>query len=196
LEHALARTWWVYGLRGIVAISLGVLALMWPGITQLGLVGMFAVYALVTGVVSVAGAIKQRPTSTEWCPVLLTGFVGIGAGVLAIDHPSVTMLALVLLMGLNAVATGFLDIAHARELRRATRSEWLIVLSGLVSIAFGVLVMLFPSAGALAMVWLVAGYAILTGMFFLSFAARAWVRARKLLARKAPAAGPRHGLQT
>jgi uncharacterized membrane protein HdeD (DUF308 family) len=196
LEHALARTWWVYGLRGVVAISLGVLALMWPGITQMGLVGLFALYALVTGLVSVAGSIKQRPTSTEWCPVLLTGCVGIGAAVLVIDHPSVTMLALVLLVGLNAIAMGLLDIAYARELRWATKGEWLIVLSGLVSIAFGMLIILSPSAGALAMVWLIAGYAILTGMFFLSFAAHAWVWTRKLLARKAPAAGSRHGLQT
>jgi uncharacterized membrane protein HdeD (DUF308 family) len=192
LDDGLARTWWVCGLRGVVAIALGVLALMWPGITLMGLVALFAAFALASGVVSVAGAIRHRHATGEWSLILLIGFVSIGAGILAIDHPAITALALVLLMGVNAIVTGILDILFAMEVRRALKGEWLIVLSGLVSIVFGVLVILFPTAGALAMVWLIAGYAILTGMFFLSFAARAWVRTRKHHARKA---GSRHELQ-
>ena len=89
------------------------------------------------------------------------------------------MLALVLLMGINAIATGILDIVFAIELRRSLREEWPIVLSGLVSIVFGALVVLFPTAGALAIVWLLAVCAILTGVLFLSFAARAGMRARQ-----------------
>jgi uncharacterized membrane protein HdeD (DUF308 family) len=175
-----------------------VLALLWPGVTLLGLVGLFAAFALLTGVVLAAGALRQRHASSDWCPILLIGFIGIGAGVLAIDHPAITVLALVVLMGLNAIVTGVLDIAFALEVRRGLKGGWLIVLSGLVSIIFGALVILFPSAGALAMVWLIAIYAILTGMFFLSFAAHAWVRTRRTRGRGAPAASSHHdrGLQT
>jgi len=195
LEDGLARAWWVCGLRGMVAIAFGVLALMWPGLTLMGLIALFAAFALAGGIVSVVGAIRYWHTSSDWGLVLLIGFVSIGAGILAIDHPAITALALVLLMGLNAIATGILDILLAIELRRALKGEWLIVLSGLVSIIFGVLVILLPSAGALAMVWLIAVYAILTGMFFLLFAARAWMRTGKRHARAAADPGSPHGLQ-
>lgn len=179
-----------------MAIAFGVLALMWPGPTLMGLVALFAAFALASGIVSVVGAIRHRHTSSDWCLILVIGFVSIGAGVLAIDHPSITALALVLLMGLNAIATGILDILFAIELRRALKGEWLIVLSGLVSIIFGALVILFPSAGALALVWLIAAYAILTGMFFLSFAARAGMLTRQRRAHETDRPDSRHGLQT
>jgi uncharacterized membrane protein HdeD (DUF308 family) len=193
LDDGCLKAWWVCGLRGLIAISLGVLAVTWPHITLMGLVALFAAFALASGIVSVAGAVRNRHASSDWGLLLLIGFVSIGAGILAIDHPAITVLALVLLMGLNAIVTGVLDILFAIELRRALRGEWLIVLSGLVSIIFGVLVILFPSAGALAMVWLFAVYAILTGVLFLSFAPRAWARTRESRGRGTDS---HHGLQT
>lgn len=186
MDDGWAKAWWVCGLRGLIAISLGVLALMWPGITLMGLVALFAAFALATGIVSVAGAVRNRHTSADWGLILLIGFVSIGAGILAIDHPAITALALVLLMGLNAIATGVLDILFAIELGRNWREEWPIVLSSLASIVFGALVVLFPSAGALALVWLLAVYAIVTGALFLSFAPRAWMRARQARAAARP----------
>jgi uncharacterized membrane protein HdeD (DUF308 family) len=196
LDDGCSKAWWVCGLRGLIAISLGVVAVTWPHITLMGLVALFAAFALASGIISVAGAIRNRHASSDWGLLLLIGFVSIGAGVLAIDHPAITVLALVLLMAAAAIITGVLDIVFAIELRRALRGEWLIVLSGLVSIAFGALVALFPSAGALAMVWLFALYAILTGVLFLSFAARAWRRTRYSRTRAARGADSRHRLQT
>jgi uncharacterized membrane protein HdeD (DUF308 family) len=198
VDDGLVRTWWAYGLRGAVAISFGVLALMWPGLTLVGLAALFAAFALIGGVVSMAAAIRHRQAGGDWGLVFLIGVVSIGAGIVAIDHPTFTMVALVLLMGVNAIVTGALDIAFAVRLRRVIEGECLLVAAGVLSIIFGVLLVLFPSAGALALVWLIAFYAILTGMLLLALAARAWGRAKKIDAGRHMDGGEagRHGLQT
>jgi uncharacterized membrane protein HdeD (DUF308 family) len=166
----------MFAWRGVVALLFGVLALAWPGLTLLWLVALFAAYALIGGGISVVAGIKFRKSADYWWLALLLGLVSLGAGVIAILHPGLTALVLVLLMGANAIVTGVLDIALAIQLRKAIRGEWVLVLAGLVSIAFGVLVFLFPAAGALAMVWMISVYAIALGVLLLI---AAW-RARKL----------------
>jgi uncharacterized membrane protein HdeD (DUF308 family) len=166
----------MFAWRGVVALLFGVLALAWPGLTLLWLVALFAAYALIGGGISVFAGIKFRKAADHWWLALLLGLVSLGAGVIAIVHPDLTALVLVLLMGANAIVTGVLDIALAIQLRKAMRGEWVLVLAGLVSIVFGVLVFLFPAAGALAMVWMISFYAIASGVLLL---VAAW-RARKL----------------
>jgi uncharacterized membrane protein HdeD (DUF308 family) len=175
MANALSRTWWMFALRGTIAVLFGVLALAWPGLTLLWLVALFAAFALLSGGASVVGAIKTRKSGDHWWLALLLGLASLGAGVIAIFHPDLTALVLVLLMGANAIVTGVLDIALAARLRRASRVEWLLVLAGLVSIVFGVLVFLYPAAGALALVWLISVYALMSGALLL---VAAW-RARK-----------------
>jgi uncharacterized membrane protein HdeD (DUF308 family) len=167
---------WMLALRGLAAIAFGVLALIWPGITLLVLVALFAAYALVAGVASIVGAVKMRTMERRWWLPLVLGIVSVAAAVIALFYPSLTALALVLLMGANAIVTGVLDIALGVRLRKAIRGEWLLIIAGIVSIAFGLLVFLFPGAGALAMVWLISVYAIASGILLL---AAAW-RARSL----------------
>ena len=198
VDDGLVRTWWAYGLRGAVAISFGVLALMWPGLTLVGLVALFAAFALIGGVVSMAAAIRHRQAGGDWGLVFLIGAVSMGAGIVAIDHPTFTMVALVLLMGINAIVTGALDIAFAVRLRRVIEGECLLIAAGLLSMIFGVLLVLFPSAGALALIWLIAIYAMLTGMLLLALAGRAWGRTKKIDAGRRMDNGEsgRHGLQT
>jgi len=93
--------------------------------------------------------------------------------------PGLTALVLVLVMGANALVTGVLDIATAIWLRQRMGGEWLLILSGIASVVFGVLVFLFPGAGALALVWLISVHAIVTGtlLLALAFRVRAWARA-------------------
>jgi uncharacterized membrane protein HdeD (DUF308 family) len=110
------------------------------------------------------GAFQYRKVDDHWWLALLLGLASLGAGVIAIIHPALTALVLVLLMGANAIVTGVLDVALAIWLRRVIRGEWVLVLAGLVSITFGVLVFLFPGAGALALVWLISVYAIMSGI--------------------------------
>lgn len=166
------QPWWVPALRGAVAIVFGALALMWPGITLLSLIALFAAYALLTGTASVYGAIRNKKRDDTWWLPLLLGLVGIGAGVIAVIHPGLTALVLVLLIGANALVSGVLDIAMAIRLRKIIKGEWLLALSGLMSVIFGALVFLFPGAGALALIWLISLYAFLTGALLLGLAFR------------------------
>jgi uncharacterized membrane protein HdeD (DUF308 family) len=178
MNDSLMRSWWVPALRGVIAILFGVLALTWPGLTLLSLVALFAAYALLSGAVSVVGAIKNRKRDDEWWLLLLVGLVGIGAGVIAVIHPGLTGLVLVLMIAANALITGVLDVAAAIRLRKAMRDEWLLVLNGVASIAFGVLVFLYPAAGALALVWMISLYALVTGVLLLGVAFRLRARTR------------------
>jgi len=165
-------------LRGVIALLFGVLALVWPGLTLLWLVALFAAYALLGGAASVIGAVRHRHSDEKWWLILLLGLVSIGAGVSTIFYPGLTALVLVLVMGANALVTGVLDIAVAIRLRKAIRGEWLLIVTGIISIVFGVLVFLFPGAGALALAWLISVHAIVTGVLLLAlaFRVRAWAR--------------------
>ncbi|HYE35782.1 HdeD family acid-resistance protein [Methylocaldum sp.] len=182
MKELLEQAWWMLAVRGAIAILFGILALIWPGLTLLWLVVLFAAYALISGASEVAAAVKNRARNENWWLILLLGLVSLGAGVIAVFHPDLTALIFVLLMGANALATGVLDIASAIRLRKVMEGEWLLILAGVVSILFGILVFLFPGAGALALVWLISFYAVVTGVLLLTlaFRARAWMRTGEL----------------
>jgi uncharacterized membrane protein HdeD (DUF308 family) len=173
MAKLIRQTSWMLAWRGAVALLFGVLALAWPGLTLLWLVVLFAAYALIGGAVSVVGGLAHRKSDDHWWLALLLGLVSLGAGIIAIVYPNLTAFVLVLLMGANAIATGVLDIVMAVRLRKLIRGEWVLVLAGIVSIVFGVLVFLFPEAGALALVWLIGAYAIVAGGLLLAAALRA-----------------------
>jgi uncharacterized membrane protein HdeD (DUF308 family) len=173
MDDLISRTWWVLALQGLCALAFGILALLWPGITLLWLVALFAAYALIAGATTAVGVVRNRKREEYWWLLLLLGLTSIAAGVIAVLHPDLTALVLVLLMGANALVSGVLQIAMAIQLRKAIRGEWLMVAAGIVSITFGILVFLFPGAGALAMVWLISLYAIAIGIFLLAVAFRA-----------------------
>jgi uncharacterized membrane protein HdeD (DUF308 family) len=177
MNESFMRSWWILALRGVIAIAFGVLALMWPNLTLLALVALFAAYSLLVGAVMIVGAVKNRKRTDDWWIPLLLGLFGVGAGIIAVVHPALTALVLVLVMGANALVTGVLDIAAGIRLRKVIRDEWLLFLSGAASIVFGVLVFLFPEAGALALVWLVSLYSLVAGTLWLALAFR--LRARE-----------------
>lgn len=178
MKQLLAQLWWVLAVRGAVAVLLGILALVWPGITLLVLVALFAAFAMVAGVVTVAGALKYRTLDGGWWIVLLLGVVSLAVGVIAAFQPGATLLALVLLMAAYAIVIGVLDIVVAVRLRKLIEGEWALIVAGAVSILFGVAVAAFPPAGALALAFLVGFYAITTGILLLvlAFQARRWQR--------------------
>jgi uncharacterized membrane protein HdeD (DUF308 family) len=179
MDDTLLRSWWVLALRGVIAVAFGVLALMLPGITLLSFVALFAAFAIIGGAVWAIGAVQNRKSDEHWWVMLLAGLLSIGAGIIALIHPTLTALVLVLLIGANALVTGVLDLVVAVRLRKIIRGEVLLVLSGIASIVFGAIVFMYPlGAGALALVWIIAIYAIFTGAMMLGLAVRvrAWTR--------------------
>lgn len=172
MNDILLQSWWVLAVRGLVALLFGLASLLWPGMTLLGFLLLFAAYALTGGIVSVIGALRHRKSDSEWWMLLLIGLVGIGAGAIAVLHPGLTVLVLLLLIGANALVTGVLDIAAAIRLRRVIHDEWLMILNGAAAVLFGVLMFLFPAVGGVALVWMIGTYAVVTGALMLGLAFR------------------------
>lgn len=164
--RAVARHWWILALRGLLAVIFGGLALLWPGPTLAALVLFFGAFALVDGVLALVVGVRSR-----WWGVVLLGLLGIAAGVLTFMRPGITALALLYLIAGWAIVRGVFEIVGAIQLRRELENEGLLVLAGLASIAFGVLIFLFPGAGALSVVWIIGAFAIWVGilMLFLAF---------------------------
>jgi uncharacterized membrane protein HdeD (DUF308 family) len=172
LLHALAKNWWLLLLRGIAAIIFGVLAFIWPGLTLLVLVILYGAYALVDGVLSLAAAVMGRggPVPTWW--LVVVGLLGIAAGILTFVWPGITALVLILFIGAWALVTGIFEIIGAIRLRKEIDDEWMLILSGVLSVLFGLGVMILPGAGALALIWVIAIYAIIFGVLMIALALR------------------------
>jgi len=167
-----ARYWWALALRGAAAILFGILALVWPGLTLLTLVILFGAYVLVDGVFSVFDGIKARDESERWWALVLEGLAGIAIGIITLVWPDITALTLLYLIAAWALITGVLEIWTAIRLRRILTGEWVMILGGLASIAFGVLLALFPGEGALGLTWLIGIYAIVFGVLLVILAFR------------------------
>ena len=170
LANTLARNWWMLLLRGLAAIFFGVLVWFLPGISLALLVLFFGAFVLVDGILGVWIAISGRKEYENWWELLLWGLVDIGIGILTFIAPGATAMALVLFIAVWAIATGVLEIVVAIRLRREIKGEWLLILGGLVSVVLGILLMLQPGAGALAVVWLIGMYAIIFGVILVMLA--------------------------
>lgn len=178
LAAILHRTWWVLLLRGLVAIVFGILTWGLPGISLGVLVLLFGAYSMMDGILGVCTAIAGRKEHESWWVLLLGGLLGIGVGVLTFLAPGITALALLFYIAIWAIATGVLEIVAAIRLRGEVEGEWWFILGGFASVVFGVLLMAQPGVGALALLWLIAGYAVVFGVFLvmLAFKARAFGR--------------------
>jgi uncharacterized membrane protein HdeD (DUF308 family) len=167
----LARNWWAFLIRGIAAIAFGILAFAWPEQTLQVLVILFGVYAIADGVTLLIALFAGNPIArrNSWFTAL-TGVLSIGAGVVALVWPDVTALALLYVVAVWAIVTGVLEMAAAIALRREIEGEFWVGLGGLISIAFGVLLIVFPGEGLLSLVWLVAIWAISFGVANLGLA--------------------------
>ena len=161
--RALGARWWMLVVRGIAAMLLGVIALAWPAISLLALMLLWATYALLDGVASVAVAVRAGGEGRRWGWMLVEGVVGIGAAVITVLWPAITALVLLMVIAVRAVLTGIAEIAAAIELRRVIRGEWMLAVSGLLSIGFGVVTMILPGPSALALVTILGLYAVVFG---------------------------------
>ena len=174
LAAALGRNWWLLLVRGLVAIVFALLTWAQPGVSLAALVLVFGIYVLADGLLGVWSAIAKRRDNRHWWLLLLWGLVGIVVGVMTFIMPGITGLVLLMYIAAWAMITGVLQIVAAIRLRKEIKGEWLLILSGLVSVAFGVLLFLQPGAGALAVAWIIAAYAFIFGvlMVLLAFKVR------------------------
>jgi uncharacterized membrane protein HdeD (DUF308 family) len=173
LLHALADTWWLLLLRGIAGIVFGVLAFAWPGLTLLTLIFLWGAYAIIDGVFSLWGAISGRggTMGPRWW-LAIVGIAGVLAGALAFAMPGVTALVLLLFIATWAIVTGLMQIIGAIRLRKEIEGEWLLILSGALSVLFGIILIVQPGAGALAVVWLIGATAVVMGILYVALAFR------------------------
>lgn len=185
---ALARNWWVVLLRGVAGIAFGIITFMAPAISLAVLVLLWGAYAFVDGVLALVSALRRRAESDRWWVLLFEGVVGIAAGVLTLIWPAITAIALLYLIAAWALVTGGLEIAAAIRLRKVISHEWLLALSGALSLGFGVLLALFPGPGALAVVLWIGAYALVFGALLVGFAFRLRSLGRPHTAR------PAHGM--
>jgi len=163
MVHALAKNWWMLLLRGIAAIIFGGLALAWPGITLVTLILFYGAFVLVDGVLAIVAAITGGAPAPRWW-LAIVGLLGIAAGLLTFLMPGVTAIVLLYFIAGWAIATGAFQIIGAIRLRKEIDNEWLLILCGIISVLFGVAMMLSPGAGALALIWVIGGYAIVIGV--------------------------------
>jgi uncharacterized membrane protein HdeD (DUF308 family) len=169
----LAENWWLLLLRGVAAIAFGVLAFAWPGITLVVLTYMWGLYAISDGILALWAAIAGRggEIAPRWW-LAVVGIAGILAGLLTFVWPEMTALVLLMFIASWAIVVGVLQIWGAIRLRKEIEGEWLLALSGVLSVAFGVIMFAQPGAGALAVVWLIGWFAIFAGCVYIALAFR------------------------
>ncbi len=167
----LSRYWRLLLLRGIVAILFGALAFLWPGITLTTLVLFFGAYIFVSGAFLIINAVGSRKEKDDWWLLLIEGFLGVVIGIMTAFVPGITGIALLIYIAAWALAVGVLELTAAIRLRKVVTGEWWLAVGGVVSIIFALMLMLFPAAGALGLIWLIGTYACLFGaiQIFLGF---------------------------
>jgi uncharacterized membrane protein HdeD (DUF308 family) len=172
MKQLLASTWDMFLVRGILAILFGIATLLMPGITLIVLVVLFGGYALVDGVILSILAFKNRKNDSNWWLMLLTGLVSIAAGVVTFVWPGITTVSLFYVIVAWAIVTGISEVIYAIQFRKEIEGEWLLVLDGILSVGFGVLLIAQPIPGALAVLWMIGVYAIAYGVMLVVLAFR------------------------
>ena len=174
----LAQYWWTLVLRGLAAIIFGILAYVWPGITFTVLVLFFGAYALWDGIFALIAAFRAQG-ERRWA-LVLEGLVGVAAGLVTFFWTGAATLALLVIIAAWAIVTGIFEIIAAIRLREEIEGEWLLLVSGLLSVLFGIALAIWPAAGLVAVTWLIGAYAIIYGILLmvLGFRLRNWGKQR------------------
>lgn len=174
--EVLAQNWWAVLARGVLGLLFGVIAFLSPGATILSLVILFAAYMLVDGVFAIVAAVRAARANERWGLLVLEGVADIAIGVLGFLWPGLTAVAFVVMLAAWALVTGVLMVAAGFRLS-IPHGRWLLVLSGVVSIVFGVLLAMAPILGAVVLTWWLGAYAVVFGVMLIALAFR--LRARK-----------------
>jgi uncharacterized membrane protein HdeD (DUF308 family) len=168
----LAQSWYWIAIRGLFAVLFGIFAFIWPGITLAVLVLVWGAYAIADGVMALIAAYSMHEEGKPMGALIVVGILGIAAGIVTFFWPGMTALVLLLFIASWAVLMGIFQIAAAIRFRKHIENEWLLGLSGAVSILFGVLMFLQPGAGWLAVIWLIGSFSIFFGILLIALGFR------------------------
>lgn len=168
----LSKNWGWIALRGAAAVMFGVLAIAWPGVTLVVLAIFFGAYALTDGVCALIAAYRRREGRRPVWPLVVVGLLGVGAGIVTFLWPEMTALALLMFIAWWALFVGVFQIAAAIRLRKEIDNEWMLGLSGAVSVLFGILMITSPGAGAVAVAWMIGSYSMVFGVLLIALSLR------------------------
>jgi uncharacterized membrane protein HdeD (DUF308 family) len=177
----LKQRWWTLALRGVVAILFGIGAFVWPQLTVLAIVILLAAFAFVEGIFALISAFGWGLPAGQRVLLILLGLLGLAVGVIAIVSPGIAAFTIVFWVAWWAIIGGVIQIVVAVEMRKAIENEWLLVIGGLLSVLFGILLIWRPIAGVLTLTWLFGFYALMYGVIMLSLG----FRLKSLVARVA-----------
>ena len=167
LRRIVAKHWWVVLVRGLVSMLFGLCAFMWPGLTLASLVLLYGAYCIVDGIVALSGGFGGG-----FWQALLLGVISIAAGIATFAYPGLTALVLLYLIAGWAIVRGVMEIIVAIEFRKVMEGEWMLIVAGVLTIAFGALLVLNPGAGALSVIWIIGGYALVFGALLVALSFR------------------------
>lgn len=165
----LAKMWWLLALKGVFAILFGILILAWPGLTIGVLVIIYGVFALVGGILSMIISLFSIGKYSNWWVMFLEGVLGFIVGGIVLKWPAISLLLLVIIIGIWVIISGIAQIITAFFVRQQIKNEWLMALSGLISLLFGLLLFSWPISGIIVLSWLIGFYALLLGIFLIVF---------------------------
>jgi uncharacterized membrane protein HdeD (DUF308 family) len=168
----ICRRWWVMLLRGLAAIVIGIIAMGMPGITLLALVALFATFAIIDGLFGMVLGFRGEADGTVWWTMVLLGLLSLAAGVVAIFSPVWTLWVLATIIGVSAIIRGAFEIYAAIRLRHEIDDEWILGLSGAMSVLFGLLIVWRPGAGLIAIALLIGAYMMALGVFGVALSLR------------------------
>jgi uncharacterized membrane protein HdeD (DUF308 family) len=188
--QTLVQNWWLFTLRGVLGIIFGCIALIFPGPTMLSLVIVFSAYMLVDGVAGIISAVRSiRRKEDRWGLLIFEGLLNIVVGIVAFLWPGITVLAFVLLIAAWAIVSGALMTAAGFRLKMDL-GRWWLVLGGLLSVAYGTLLVITPLIGALVLVWWLGAYALAFGVALVVFSFKLRSRQDELGSRTAAGTAP------
>ena len=170
IVEVLSRNWWLLLLRGVLAIIFAIVVFAEPGIALYALVLAFGLWAGLDGLFAFGAGLGPN-VHHRWV-FLLEGVVGVAAAILTFLYPGITALVLLFVIAWWALVTGVLEIVAAFQLRKTMANEWWLVLAGIASIIFGILLFVHPGAGALAVLWVIAVYAAIFGVVLIGLSLR------------------------
>ena len=171
LLHALAKNWWLVLLRGICAVVVGLLAFIWPGATLIVLVLLYGAFAIADGILALGAAVSgDTPTPRWWLAVV--GVLGVIAGLVAFLWPGLTAAVLQIFIAVWAITTGVMQMVGAFMLRKEIDDEWYLIAAGALWVVFGLVLVLKPAVGVIALLYTIGSFAIVYGALLISFALR------------------------